>query len=382
MLQLSAEDNLRLNVLLSQELYAVRIDESKMTVFALTAKGEAKVPLNPTGKDEAYIKEVKALFSTHVMGSPGGYPVFLKRWTRMGQARDESLAQLLLLGEPEAVVAAVHAQGLTDELAARAWWAMPTADNARRMLEKQAVVEGETGKLLAEFLIEFLPFEEDQRDMIESVRLVLQPGLISEQEKLGLWSKTKSKKSFYVGFLLTLADDLPMEADAHAAHEAIRDSLAALIESGNPYAIMLEKTLSAKGQAFIKTCEEALKKPNNQDVVVSLLEAISGYYASIVPDSFTHEDIGTICAEAEDLCCSDNTAICEVLSALEGSPAIDAGIDADWAKKYLSAMTVLACLSVKLVNPIFARTDAIGTVMRKKIKPISDPVFEQLAILR
>ena len=43
----------------------------------------------------------------------------------MGQARDDSLAQLLLLGEPEAVVAAVHAPGLTDELAARAWWAMP-----------------------------------------------------------------------------------------------------------------------------------------------------------------------------------------------------------------------------------------------------------------
>ena len=108
-MDLSAEDNLRLNVLLAQNLQAVRIDESKMTVFALTAKGEARVPLNPTGKDEAYIKEVKALFSTHVMGSPGGYPVFLKRWTRMGQARDESLAQLLLLGEPEAVVAAVLA---------------------------------------------------------------------------------------------------------------------------------------------------------------------------------------------------------------------------------------------------------------------------------
>ena len=108
-MELSAEDNLRLNVLLAQELHAVRIDESKMIVYALTGKGEAKVPLNPTGKDEAYIKEVKALFSTHVMGSPGGYPVYLKRWTRMGQARDESLAQLLLLGEPEAVVAAVHA---------------------------------------------------------------------------------------------------------------------------------------------------------------------------------------------------------------------------------------------------------------------------------
>ncbi len=45
-------------------------------------------------------------------------------------------------------------------------------------------------------------------------------------------------------------------------------------------------------------------------------------------------------------------------------------------------MTVLACLSVKLVNPIFARSDAIGTVMRKKIKPVTDPVFAQLKILR
>ncbi|MGB5583985.1 MAG: sulfur reduction protein DsrS, partial [Gammaproteobacteria bacterium] len=83
-MDLSAEDNLRLNVLLAQKLHAVRIDESKMVVLALTEKGEAKVALNPNCKDDKYIKQVKALLSTHVMGSPGGYPVFLKRWTRMG----------------------------------------------------------------------------------------------------------------------------------------------------------------------------------------------------------------------------------------------------------------------------------------------------------
>jgi len=44
---------------------------------------------------------------------------------------------------------------LSDELAARAWWAMPSAENARRMLEKPAVAAGNTGKELAEFLIEF-----------------------------------------------------------------------------------------------------------------------------------------------------------------------------------------------------------------------------------
>ncbi len=373
-MQLSAEDNLRLNVLLSQELHAVRIDESKMTVFALTAKGEAKVPLNAIGKDEAYIKEIKALFSTHVMGSPGGYPVYLKRWTRMGQARDESLAQLLLLGEPEAVVAAVHAAGLTDELAARAWWAMPTSENARRMLEKQAVVEGETGKILAEFLLEFLPFEEEQRDMIESVRLVLQPGLISQQEKEKLWSKTKTKKSFYVGFLHAAADDLPIEVDAHPEYETINQQLLPLIEQGNAYAIMLDKVLSPKGQAFTKTIEDALKKPGNQDVVVSLLSAVSKYFDTIVPEQFTEHDIESICSEAEALCCGEDAKLNEVLVALEGTT--------ENAQKYLSAMTVLACLSVKLVNPIFSRSDAIGTVMRKKIKPVTDPVLEQLYILR
>jgi hypothetical protein len=374
MLQLSAEDNLRLNVLLSQELHAVRIDESKMTVFALTSKGEAKIPLNPTGKDEAYIKEIKALFSTHVMGSPGGYPVFLKRWTRMGQARDKSLAQLLLLGEPEAVVAAVHAPGLTDELAERAWWAMPTSENARRMLEKQAVVQGRTGKILADFLIEFLPFEEEQKDMIESVRLVLQPGLISEEEKQKLWSKAKTKRSFYVGFLHSSADDLPIEVDAHPAYDKVHERLAALVEQGNPYAVMLDKIFSENGQAFIKTVEEAMKKPGNQDVVVSLLAAIAGYFSPIMPESFPEDDIEAICRNADNVCRSDDEQLQQVLDTL--------GTELDKAVNYLVAMIVLSCLSVKLVNPIFARTDAIGTVMRKKIKPVTDPIFEQLSILK
>ena len=373
-MELSAEDNLRLNVLLAQDLHAVRIDESKMMVFALTAKGEARVPLNAIGKDEAYIKEIKSLFSTHVMGSPGGYPVYLKRWTRMGQARDESLAQLLLLGEPEAVVAAVHASGLTDELAARAWWAMPTAENARRMLEKQAVVVGETGKVLAEFLIEFLPFEEEQSDMIESVRLVLQPGLISQEDKEKLWSKTKTKRSFYVGFLHAAADDLPITVDAHVDHEKIQEKLLPLIEKDNPYAIMLEKVLSAKGQAYIETIGNALKKPGNQDVVVSLLTAISDYFVSIAPHDYTVDEIEAICSEAESLCCSNDEDISSVVAVLNGTT--------DRANEYLSAMTVLACLSVKLVNPVFSRSDAIGTVMRKKIKHITDPMFAQLQVLR
>ncbi|RKZ55763.1 MAG: hypothetical protein DRQ44_17435, partial [Gammaproteobacteria bacterium] len=107
---------------------------------------------------------------------------------------------------------------------------------------------------------------------------------------------------------------------------------------------------------------------------VSLLEAVARYFEIILPQQFTEDDIEVICTEADSLCCSNNKAIRDVLSLLDGATVN--------AEKYLCAMTVLACLSVKLVNPIFARSDAIGTVMRKKIKPVTDPVFEQLKILR
>ena len=86
-MQLSQEDSLRLNVLLNQTLHAVRIDEGKMIVYGLTERGEAKIQLNPNCKEEVYIRRVKEMISSHVLGSPGGYPVFLKRWTRMGQQR-------------------------------------------------------------------------------------------------------------------------------------------------------------------------------------------------------------------------------------------------------------------------------------------------------
>ena len=368
-MDLSPEDSLRMNVLLAPNLQAVRIDESKMVVFALTDKGEAKVPLNPNCKDEKYIKLVKAALSTHVMGSPGGYPVFLKRWTRMGQARDESLAQLLMLGEEEAVVAAVHAAGLTDELAERAWWAMPSAENARRMLEKEAVVEGKTGPVLADFLIEFLPFEEEQRAMIESVRLVLQPGLIGEEEKHKLWKRARNKRSVYVGFMHSVPDDLPIEINAHPLYEDVKEKLTPLAEAGNPYAELIIRAFSASGQAFMKTAEDALKKPGDQEVVESLLNAIAAYFKTVMPDTFTEDDIEAICTEA-GCRCEDNEDIKAVLDLM---PELESS---------LRACVTLACLNVKLVNPVFARTDAIGTVMRKKIKHITDPVFEQLAVLQ
>ena len=367
---LSPEDNLRLNVLLRQNLEAVRIDDSKMTVHALTDKGEAKVPLNPNSKDEAYLKEVRQLFSTHVLGSPGGYPVYLKRWTRMGQNRsEESLKQLLLLGENEAVVAVVHAPVLTDEVARRAWWITPNSENARRMLEKEVIAKGEMGPVLADFLIEFLPFEEDQLAMIDSVRLVLQPGLINDKQRQSLWDRGQRRASFYIGFLKSLPDDLPEQATASPSHESISKDLDELITAGHPVASQLHRVTSASGQAFLETTVKVIKKLNNQDAAVALFEAIQDYFAGIPTDSTQRRQIEEIITVSELNCnqLEDATAVINKATEYE---------------EKIRAMLILSMVSEQLLAPVFGQTDAIGTVMRKKLAPITSVLLEQIKILQ
>ncbi|MCK7576981.1 MAG: hypothetical protein MZV65_14810 [Chromatiales bacterium] len=188
MLELSHEDSLRLNVLV-MNVEAIRIDERTMTVYGLSARGEARVQLNPTGRAEVYLKAVREFLSSAALGSASGYPVHLNRWTRMGQARDTNLARLLMLGEPEAITAVVCAPGLTDDLARRAWWADPVSETARRMLARECVVAGSMGRVLADFLVEHLPFETEARVIIDTVRLVLQPGLVSADTRRRLWDK-------------------------------------------------------------------------------------------------------------------------------------------------------------------------------------------------
>lgn len=375
MTELSAEDALRLNVLLANRLQAVRIDESSMTVLALSSRGEASVRLNPRGRDDQYLKTVRELLSSQVLGSPGGYPVFLRRWTRMGQARDDSLEQLLLLGEPEAVVAVVHATGLTDEIARRAWWAMPVADNARRMLERECVVRGSMGRILADYLIEYLPFETEHRAMIETVRLVLQPGLIDAALRDKLWRQAKRRNSYYVGFMDAIPDDFPEPGKSRPDAAVVADKLQALVDSGNPVACQLCRCLDARGQLYLATADIVMAKPTNQDVVVELLQSLQRYFSTVCPNGDPLAGAETIVDDAEALLdvpalCPTTTAVQQVLEAM---PECRADV---------KAMLALSWVGESLVNPIFARTDAIGSLMRKKIAPVTGLVQEQLDQLR
>jgi len=371
-MELSHEDSLRLNVLLTQDLQAIRIDESAMIVYALTSKGEAKVQLVPSGRDDRYLRSIRELFSTHALGSPGGYPVYLKRWTRMRQTRADSLRGLLLLGEPEAIVAVANAPGLTEELASCAWWAMPTAQIARRLLENPMVSNSEIGKELAQYLLEFLPFETEAFAIVESVRLVLQPDLISETQRQGLWSKANRKSAFYMGFLYATPDALPEKAAAHPQWLETQQCLQEMCDNNNYYAIQLCRLFSRSGQAFMVVVEMTLKKITDQDVVVALLNSFDKYFVSFHPDfELKSSTFSEIIERVNSLIESKTDNLLQDL--LSKVPQLEPQI---------RAMLALACVGEKLVDPIFAQTDAVGSVMRKRLLPLTEPLLECLHTLR
>ena len=373
-MNLSNEDNLRINVLLHQELQAVRIDESKMVVYGLSEKGEATVPLKPNCKDEAYIKQVKELISAHVLGSPGGYPIFLRRWTRMGQSNtgqsrtEESLERLLLLGESEAIVAVVNAEKVSNEIARRAWWAMPTASNARCLLRHEDVINGNIGKELAEFLVEFLPFEEDPGAMIESARLVLQGNLITKDICDGLWKKGQRKNALLVGFLKTLPDNLPIESFEHKSLSSIKEKLIALKD--NAYANIILRVLSKEGQAYLSTVEMIIKKPSNQDVVISLFNTIKNYFQTVRPNDAEYQDIDILFLDVNKYVDITATQVEELKLVLKVAPELT---------NIIKPILVLSLLGESLLSPIFSRTDAIGSLMRKKIAHITTPLLKEIS---
>lgn len=380
-MDLTPEDALRINVLLASPIEAIRIDESRMTLLALSEKGEAMVQLNPNCRDETYLRKVRETLSSHVLGSPGGYPVYLKRWTRMGQARDEVLESLLMLGEPEAVVAVVNATGVTDELARRAWWASQTSENARCMLQQAAVVNGEMGAVLADFLVEFLPFEEEACNQIKTVSLVLQGNLVDARVRSGLWQKGRLKNAYLVGFLHALPDDLPDRHAGHPDRERIAGQLAGLLAEGNPFAVQLCRLLGPAGQTYLACVEAVLKKPSNQDVVVELMCALEAYAAALPLGKRRKFDISEIVQVSGELTAgADAGPVCTDAAAGQCLQALFQALPDD--ERYIRAMLFLAMLAEPVLDPVFSRTDAIGTVMRKKLKPVTEPIHEQIKILR
>jgi hypothetical protein len=333
--ELTPEDALRLNVLLAGDLLAVRIDEGARVLHGLTGRGEARIVLNPVGRAERYFMRVRELLGGHALGSPGGYPVHLRRWTRMGHASPQSLETLLKLGEPEAVLAVAYAPALTDELARRAWWAsqnMATMEVARVMLACPAVRAGAMGRELVAYLVEHLPFEEDPVAAMNTVRAVLAAGLIEPAAREQLWRKARRRPHYLIGFLENMPDSLPDEPPRAWPAGLAQDT---------PALRLLARCFSGTGQAYLQAAELVLEKPLTHETAYLLLNLLGDYFRA-----------GSDVAELD-------------------------GFSAEAA-----ALAALAQLNAGVAAPILTRTTAVGPLMRRHLEPLFAPIIENIKILR
>ena len=117
----------------------------------------------------------------------------------------------------------------------------------------------------------------------------------------------------------------------------------------------------------MKTVESVLKKPANQDVVVALLKTIEDYFTPVRPHQEIRREIDIVLQDANlHSCLCDESCYREQLTELyDEIPDV---------QPLVESMLVFSCVGEQLVNPIFALTDAVGSVMRRKIEPLTSPL--------
>ncbi len=364
-MELSEEDSLRLHVL-AQISLAIRIDEAQMAVIGLGEAGEHRVKLNPSHQVDRYLRSVREMLSTMALGTPGGYPVFIRRWTRSGALEAERLGKLLCLGEPEAVVAVAASPELTDALALKAWWCLPTAETARLMLRHVEVVHGKTGPLLVRFLLEQLPFETTSRDIIDTLRLILRSNLLDEHTLQHLRARAEKKVAYLVGFLSAGPAYVDPDRTRTPKRSLNSDDSSFNRGSNDPLAS------TAPMQSYLKACTHALEKATDMDIVVDTVTAIGAPFQDLRPAIPPPRSASALMQAV-----SDHLAL---LMKTESKTPETAGF-LDLSRPQQEAILILSLTGEPLVAPVFARTDATGSLMRKKLAEVLTPVIQALATL-
>ncbi len=280
MFELEQQDEFKLNILL-KTTQAIRIDTYKLEVVGLGHDMSEKiVKLNPVVDSAQYIKDVQQFLTEKVLGSMGGYPAYLQRWSKMGQVDSSNLRNLLKIGSIGATIAVANSKYLTNELLPLVWWCATNTDEqaevGRYLLSRNDFLAHDISKHIAQYLLEFLPFSEHPLDQLVTTSLILQSELIDSEKKQKLWKMGGRKNYILVSFL--------------------ERQKGKLFDDGLPYQEYDELELSVasgqQNQLFIRTCMQVLKKINEEHTLYKLLEVIHEHFQH--PDilrSHTIEDI-------------------------------------------------------------------------------------------
>jgi len=203
----------------------------------------------------------------------------------------------------------------------------------------------------------------------------LQGDLITQDEREKLWARAKRRNPFYVGFLHADPSHIPSNRSCCAKYNVLSKTLSPLIQANNIYAKTLLELLDAKGQRWLETIILSLRKPVDQDVVISLFIAI-GKYFDLPLHTLRLDNRGTrsidIAIEHSRAVCKqpDNDELKALMSSLDKTDHV-----------LVEAMLLLAQMGEHTLIPIFSGNESVGTVMRKRLLPLTNPLIEKINTL-
>lgn len=343
---------------------AIRIDEAQLTVYGLTDGPDLQLRLNPVGAPELYLQRLRSYISTSVLGSPRHFPTHLRRWAGLRQFSNAPLEKLLLLGDPEAVYAVACSPRLTEPLARAVWWSCPAADTARQLLRHPVVAASALGSEIARWLFEYLPFESETSAALEAVQLLLQPDLLDAATRTQLWNMGRRRKTYRIAFLAACPLILPVPSMPRVSDQAASETLTRLARAGDACARLLQQSYSAGGQAFIATALDVMTGISTQDEATVLFNSVCAF--------FPLKPVST----------SASNSVEELRARSDAAAAVHpVTVETPMLRNEVSAVLFAGQYSDALLTPVFARSDAVGTVLRKQIEPLTAPLAAALRLL-
>ena len=116
-----------------------------------------------------------------------------------------------------------------------------------------------------------------------------------------------------------------------------------------------------------------IKKPSNQDVVIQLFKAIREFFSTVRPNDVGYDDIEILLSDVNKYIDVSANQTDELKEVVEVSPELSA---------IVKSMLVLSLIDEPLLTPVFSRTDAIGSLMRRKIEHITTPLLSEISSLK
>jgi hypothetical protein len=191
-----------------------------------------------------------------------------------------------------------------------------------------------------------------------------------------LWNSGATRNAYRIGFLHATADALPDPREAREDFALHADALQHIGSKGNALALLLHKLLDSPGQTFLAASASVLRAPQDQEAAVALMGCIAEYFAPAsgliarareVPD--LQQDADALCLEPTGTSDDADGTLRDLLDAVPG------------LRDEVHAMVFLGGASEDLLVPVFSQTDAVGSVMRRRLEPITAPLLERMARL-